>query len=94
MAKEAPEISIKYCGNDSYIIYGKHRPLSKEDCLEIKHLAESYPASEIGKLIKKYIASSLKSVEACIKQYPDSAPKYKPLMKTRGELKQILRALK
>lgn len=48
---------------------------------------------EVIMLIKKYIGSSLKSVEACIRQYP-TAKKYQPLMKTRGELKQILRALK
>lgn len=44
-------------------------------------------------LIQKYIGNSLKSVENCIKQYPE-AKKYQPLMKTRGELKQILKAIK
>lgn len=43
-------------------------------------------------LIEKYTKSSLKSVEDCIKHYPE-AKKYQPLMKTRGELKQILQAL-
>lgn len=47
---------------------------------------------EIKALIKKYIGSSLKSVENCAKEYPD-AKKYQPLMKTRGELLQILKAL-
>lgn len=46
---------------------------------------------EIIALIQKYIGSSLKSVENCIREYP-TAKKYKPLMKTRGELLQILRA--
>ena len=49
---------------------------------------------DIVALIQKYNESSLKSVELCIKEYPDSAPKHKPLMKTRGELKQIQKALK
>lgn len=48
---------------------------------------------EITTLIQKYIGSNLKAVESCIRQYP-TAKKYQPLMKTRGELKQILRALK
>jgi len=42
-------------------------------------------------LIQKYINSSLKSVENCIREYPD-AKKYQPFMKTRGELMQILKA--
>lgn len=48
---------------------------------------------EIVVLIQKYIGSSLKSVENCIREHPD-AKKYQPLMKTRGELLQILNALK
>jgi len=43
-------------------------------------------------LIQKYISSNLKSVEDCIRRYPE-AKKYQPLMKTRGEMKQILKAL-
>lgn len=49
---------------------------------------------EIIALIEKYIGGSLKSVESCIDQYPDTVPKYKPIMKVRGELKQILKACK
>lgn len=47
---------------------------------------------EIAALIRKYIGSSLKAVESCIKRY-STAKKYEPLMKTRGEFKQILKAL-
>jgi len=54
------------------------------DCLKIE--------PETVALINKYIGSSLKAVESCIRLYP-TAKKYQPLMKTRGELKQILRAL-
>ena len=54
---------------------------------------EKNVSSEIIALIQKYIRSSLKSVESCIRLYP-TAKKYQPLMKTRGELRQILTALK
>lgn len=50
-------------------------------------------SSTVIALIQKYIGSSLKTVESCIRHYPE-AKKYQPLMKTRGELKQILRAVK